>query len=120
MNKVWRERAGLFHSVDYRQRQHVCILPKIKMITFSRFVGIADEHGLNSCDELLLLLLAVRLNDWKAKKSGPDNSSHMLFGVGLGNVKLAPTNACCLGHLRVDKQGNAVFWNGAANELGAG
>jgi len=63
------------------------------LLTFSRFVRVAKENGLNSCNELLLMLLAVRLDNWKSQKCGPDNSSHMLLGVGLCNIKPALTNA---------------------------
>jgi len=90
------------------------------LLTFSRFVRITKENGLNSCDELLLLLLAVWLDNWKSQKRCPDNSGHMLLGVRLCNIKPALANARFFRHFRVDKQGNTALWNGAADELGAG
>jgi hypothetical protein len=98
----------------------VCTLPSIKLLTFSRFVRITKENGLNSCDELLLLLLAVRLNNRKTQKRGPYNRSHLLFGVDLGDIKPAFANARFLLHLCVNKQGNTTLWNRPADELGAG
>ena len=88
------------------------------MLTFSRLVRIANENGLNSCEELFLLLLAVRLDNWEAQKSSPDDSGHMLFGIGLCNIKPTLTDALFLFHLRVDKQGNTTFRNRPADELG--
>ena len=62
----------------------MCIFSlKLNILTFARFVRITKENGLNSCEELFLLLLAVRLNNWEAQKSSPDNRSHMLLGIGL-------------------------------------
>jgi hypothetical protein len=65
------------------------------------------------------MLLAVWLNNWKTQKRGPDNSSHMLLGVRLGNIKPALANARFFGHFHVDKPGNTALWNGTADELGA-
>src|SRR5258706_11361750 len=120
MNKVGRERAGLFHSVDCGAPVNVHILPqRPNLLTFSRFVRVTKENTLNSGDELLLMLLAIRLNNWESQKRGPYNSSHMLLGVGLCNIKPALTNAPFFRHFCLDKQRNTALWNGAANELGA-
>lgn len=89
------------------------------LLTFSRFIRVTKENTLDSCDELLLMLLAIRLNNWESQKRGPDNSSHMLLGVGLGNIKPALTNTPFFRHFCLDKQSNTALWNGAADELGA-
>ena len=89
------------------------------LLTFSGLIRVAKENTLNSCDELLLMLLAIRLDNWKSQKRGPDNRSHILLGVGFGNIKPALTNAPFFRHFCFDKQRNTALWNGAADELGA-
>jgi hypothetical protein len=62
VNEVGREGGSLSTRVD-----------------FGGEGGVGDEDGLEGSGNLLLLRLAVGLNDGKTERSSPDNGSHLLF-----------------------------------------